>query len=85
MLEFFLSDNGQQSQSRLLMFVIVVWKLAEGTMLMVYSMYQLLPVSISDIPLQWAGVVGLLYGLNKFGTKDPAGPPPTPPGDAAQN
>jgi len=70
MLEFFLSDNGQKSQARLIMCLIAVWKLAEGSAILCYNMANKLPVSITDIPLQWAGVIGLLYGLNKFGTKE---------------
>ena len=76
MLEFFLSDNGQKSQARLLMCIIAVWKLSEGTALMLFNMLHAGPVSVTDIPLQWAGVIGLLYGLNKFGTKEL--PPETP-------
>jgi len=74
-MEFLRSDNGQNSMSRLMIFVIVLWKLAEGTALMATNLVRNAPAivpAIPDMPLQWAGVVGILYGLNKFGTKGAA-------------
>jgi hypothetical protein len=72
--EFFQSDNGQSSHARMLMFIIVVWKLVEGTAVLLTSIVNGTPAALTDMPLQWAGIVGVLYGLNKFGTKEVAAP-----------
>jgi hypothetical protein len=65
--EFFTSDNGQASLCRLLMALIVFAYLYWGTFIIHKAPVPVIP----DIPVQLAGLVAILYGFNKFGTKTP--------------
>lgn len=62
-MEFFKSDNGQMSFARISGAVILVFNLAWGTWTAYHSK------SMPDLPTGWAGIVTLMYGLNKWLTK----------------
>lgn len=63
--QMFQGDNGQSSFARITGFIIVLWKLVEGS----YEMVQRKVWQLSDLPLNWLGLVFALYGLNKLLTR----------------
>ncbi len=63
LLEFFQDDNGGLSMSRLLTFLMV------SAYLIMASRIAAATDIIPDVPLQLGGLITLIYGINKFGTK----------------
>lgn len=58
--ELFIDDSGKLSSSRILIYIISLSYLV----FIGYVTYK--TVSVIDLPLQVAGLVALIYGLNKF-------------------
>jgi hypothetical protein len=65
--EFLTSDNGQASLCRVLMAIIICAYIYWSTYIILKAAVPVIP----DIPVQLAGLVAILYGFNKFGTKTP--------------
>lgn len=58
--ELFIDDNGKLSSSRILIYIIAL------SYLIFIGYVTFKTVTIIDLPLQVAGLIALIYGLNKF-------------------